>query len=463
MATNPLSGVYNGGAVVFNTQPIMQYYTQMLAHKQAKDEALGKYYQDLGKNINSAGMRTQDIENGWNQKVADWQNYYNQNAEKIKYPNKYGAQYQNEFQARYRDILNDVSRSKEAAQNEATVRPKMLDPKWRQSATDDDMRIAQNMGRSIYDPNHYKDGHTTPYGVQDFSFNAPDFDTPKQKAALDFLTHGLIRGEQPHPSKQPIINRAARTITTPMISGYDKPTYDTIVEKGAQLYQGDKSAQRFFENEMHNPADLQQLNSSFRRYFGKDISSPQDVARAWVLQNVPQQIAGKDKVSHWSDPNEALSREMQMYDYRENRKEAKKNEDDANIENFLQTIEADAKKGGNAPYVPAGQEPITAYKVRLTPELQSIFTKTVGAHRVTPDEVRVTENGDYLPIYFEKDDKGVPVGSNGTYAVSKAIPTQAVSREAVKASLAKKLPNRVIKQVGVNQKTQKKNDPLGLF
>lgn len=445
--SNVSPGIYSGGAVVFNPQSSVQYYSQMLQHKQAKDEALGRYYQDLGKSINPAGMRTQDIEGGWNQKVNDWQNFYNQNKEKVLNPIKFGAGAQNEFYSRFRDIQADIERSKQAGQNETAVRGKMLDPKWREQTTDNDLVIAENMGKSIYDPAHYKDGHTTPYGTEDFSFNAPRFDLNQQKTAINSLTQGMPRGESAHPTQSPVIDKAAGTVTVPMVAGYDKDTYDKIIERGVNVYNSGPSAQKFFENELHNPADLQALNTPFKQHFGRDIASPQDVARAWAISNVPQTIPGKDKVRGWNDPDASLYRQEAFFDYREKQKEKHASEDDATVEKFMQTLE---NEGSRTPrtYKMANGEVVNTVPIKLTPDLKKMFTVRVGAHLSEPDALEVnTSTGDYLPIHYEKKN-GIPVqGANGTYAVSQSIPTQPVSREAVKANLAKILPKRAIKQL----------------
>lgn len=451
MARNSVSpGIYNGGAVVFNPGASVQYYNQMLQHKQAKDEALGRYYQDLGKNINGAGMRTQDIEGGWNDKVNKWDKFYIENSDAIKNPMKYGPSAQNEFYSRYRDILNDVEKSKKAGAMEGMVGQKMLDPKWRDQTTDQDLAISHNMSRSIYDPEHYRDGHTTPYGPEDFSFNAPRFDLNQQKAAVNALTQGLPRGESQHPTERPVIDQNAKTVTVPMVAGYDKPTYDKIIERGVNVYNSGQAAQRYFENELHNPDDLAVLNGPFKKYFGKDISSPQDVARAWAMQNVPQTVPGKDKIRGWSDPDAALNRQEAYYDYKDKKKAEAAAADDASVENFMKGLEEQGKKGGPFPYRFSDTgETVNTYNIALTPALKKIFTVRVGAHLSEPDALHYNpETGDYLPIHYQKKD-GVPIkGANGQYAVSESIPTQPVAREAVKASLATILPKRAIKQLG---------------
>lgn len=449
MPRNSISpGIYSGGAVTFNPQSSVQYYGQMLQHKQAKDEALGRYYQDLGKNINGAGMRTQDIESGWSQKVNDWQNFYNENADKIKYPNKYGPQAQNEFYSRLRDIHNDIDRSKEAGKNEAMVRQKMLDPKWREQTTDNDLVIAQNMSKPIYDQQHYKDGHTTPFGPEDFSFNAPRFDLNQQKAAITHLTQGIPRAESEHPTQSPSIDKAARITSVPMVAGYDKPTYDKIIERGVDVYNSGPSAQRFFENELHNPTDLEALNGPFKQYFGKDIASPQDVARAWSLKNVPQTVPGKDKIRNWTDPWESVYKGEALIDYREKKKEERTAADDAAVENFMKGLEGKAMAGKPFNYQFGDtKESAKVYDVPVTSELKKQFVVRVGAHLAEPDKVYFNpETQEYYPIFYKKEG-GTPVVSNGKNVINPNIPTQPVAREAVKAGWATQLPKRAVKQL----------------
>lgn len=98
-------------------------------------------------------------------------------------------------------------------------------------------------------------------------------------------------------------------------------------------------------------------------------------------------------------------------------------------------------------YKTADGKTFDTYDIKLTPALKKIFTIRVGPHLSEPDAVRVNaETGDYMPLHYAKKD-GVPIKENGQYAINPAQPTQAVSREAVKASLATVLPKRAVKQL----------------
>jgi hypothetical protein len=90
---------------------------QLQQKEAAKQEALDKYFMDYEKSINPAGMRSQD-QDILMQKLNANKAYYFQNRDKILNPTKYGAQYQSQYLAGYKDMLSDISQSKQAAAND---------------------------------------------------------------------------------------------------------------------------------------------------------------------------------------------------------------------------------------------------------------------------------------------------------------------------------------------------------
>jgi len=75
--------MYSDGSVVFDTQPIVNLYGQLMAKKQAKEEALDQYDKQRINNINSAGLRDVDRQ-GLDQRVAQIQTFYQQNKACVK-------------------------------------------------------------------------------------------------------------------------------------------------------------------------------------------------------------------------------------------------------------------------------------------------------------------------------------------------------------------------------------------
>jgi hypothetical protein len=232
----------------------------------------------------------------------------------------------NEYMSRYQDILGDVEKSKKAAQIETEVGKKMLDPKWRQSATQQDVDIAHKMGLPIYDSNHYKDGHTTPFSEEDLSFNAPQFDSKQQDAFLKDIQQGY------KPQREQGDIQIDKKTGTKIINYTDKFNKDQLMgmgERARNLVKSNPSAQSFFENIQHNPQEYEVLNSVYKPIYGKDILTPEDAAVAFALHDkVSQTKQGRD-VRQWTDPNAALSREITYYNYKDNKQKEDQSKNDA--------------------------------------------------------------------------------------------------------------------------------------
>jgi hypothetical protein len=117
MAATGLLGInpYYKGTNIDVSKPV-NLAIQLEQKERAKQEALDKYFMDYEKSINPAGMRSQD-QDGFMQKYNANKAYYFENRDKILNPAKYGAQYQSQYMAGFKDILSDISKSKEATAN----------------------------------------------------------------------------------------------------------------------------------------------------------------------------------------------------------------------------------------------------------------------------------------------------------------------------------------------------------
>lgn len=456
------SGLYSGGAVTLPQDPYRGYFIQALAQKQAKDEALGQYYQKMLTGINASGMRSQDVE-GWTKKANDWQNYYMQNREQIKDPMKYGATAYNEFMNRYRDLEADADKSKREGETDKMIASKMLDPAWRQKATDQDLMIAQKRHASIYDPSFYKDGHTTPYGVEDFSFDAPEFDAKKQTDFLNATEHGYKRGKI-YDEANGQINKNTQQVVIPYTETFGQDQLSKMAQRAGDLYDASKEAQSFFNNELHDPHTYDQLNKAYQSvYPGKNIMSGKDAAIGWTILNKQTPNVGQE-TRKWTDPNESLRKQEAFYDYRQR---ADQNKDEGSVEGYLQNIEKTAKKHPTPDtslnnFLSNREEPV-AYNVDVLPQLRSAFSRTNDkGHKVEPDAIKLLPNGDYRIEFFKKDENGIPQkAENGTSILSESMPPQTMSREVFKQTLAGKILTK--RQAQKELPKPKKNDPLGIL
>ena len=175
--------VYTLGAVRFDARPIAQLQGQLLAKKAAKEEALDKYFQDLKMKINPAGMRTQDVP-GFNEKLTNWISSGIANKSSIAK----GGLAQQDHLLKYQELLNDVEQSKQIGKLQMDLDSKRLEGKL----DEEDFPILDRIGKTIYDPLHYKNVETKmPFSMGDFSENIPTWDVPKRKQYIDFAASGM--------------------------------------------------------------------------------------------------------------------------------------------------------------------------------------------------------------------------------------------------------------------------------
>lgn len=116
MAATGLLGInpyQKGIALDISSKPV-NLAIQLEQKNQAKREALDKYFMDYEKSINPAGMRSQDQDIVL-KKLNQNKQFYLQNRDRILNPSKYGAEAQSQYMAGFKDILSDISKSKQAS------------------------------------------------------------------------------------------------------------------------------------------------------------------------------------------------------------------------------------------------------------------------------------------------------------------------------------------------------------
>lgn len=110
---NQSNNPYSAGAIVLDTTPITQYYLNEEAKRQAKDEALEKYYQDEMSKLSSEGMRSEDLP-VFSEKFNRLKQIWVENKDAIKNPAKDGFQKAQEYNRLRQELLNLPTASKQA-------------------------------------------------------------------------------------------------------------------------------------------------------------------------------------------------------------------------------------------------------------------------------------------------------------------------------------------------------------
>lgn len=173
MAATGLLGInpYYKGVNIDVSKPV-NLAIQLDQKEKAKQEALDKYFMDYEKSINPAGMRSQD-QDILMQKLNANKVYYFQNRDKILNPSKYGAQYQSQYLAGYKDMLSDISQSKQAAAYDKVAQEHYYQAKQKGLEVPDGYmdavamsQLPINQGYQPIDP--YKWNFNKPFDVEEF-------------------------------------------------------------------------------------------------------------------------------------------------------------------------------------------------------------------------------------------------------------------------------------------------------
>ncbi len=153
----------------------------------AKIDALDKYFMDYERSINPAGVRNVDAD-VFVKKLNDNKAFYLQNRDKILNPTKYGYDAQSQYMANFKDMVNLIDQSKQAAANEKVVNERIFNAVQQgKSLHDGILPLLDRQRLSVVDPN---------YSV--FDANQLQFDKPYDEKQFNTNVLGGLK----FPEKQ---------------------------------------------------------------------------------------------------------------------------------------------------------------------------------------------------------------------------------------------------------------------
>jgi hypothetical protein len=290
MAIQNDSRVFTGGNVVLDSSPSVAMYNQLMMRRQAREEALNQYFTNLEKNINTAGVRMQDLQSeagGINDDVARWRQNWLQNKDDIKR----GGMAQQQHMALYQEVLRKIAQSKNRAKTELEIGKAKFEGKY--DPDDDDLNVLDKIGRSIYDPNGYKPDGVSEYGWQDLSPNIPAFDANRQNQFWAAATKNVLPGKNYSFENLRTDAKTGKAIV-PFTEAFGKDQVKRIADEAYDLVAGDKSAKKYYQKILDNPTsdDWERLNKAYQSVYGSDqfVMTPQQAAQADMIlrASVPQ-------------------------------------------------------------------------------------------------------------------------------------------------------------------------------
>lgn len=443
-------GLYTGGAVSLNAAPYVNYYLQTQAHKQAQEDAMYRYFGELQKGLTPAGMDSQDIP-GLMQKKQEWQQHMLQNRDKISRPTlDKGAAY-SEAMGRYNDMLGYIEESKNKMKKMASLAPIMHNPQKHDLLTDqtwDDIR------RGSLPLNHpdYKPFDPNSIDYNPAPFGAKEVNTLRQNVSL-------IKPTETGVTRRNLGNRMQEVTHH---YGFTPDQLYAMQNQAASQYATNPSFKGFIDKiDDANGDAYHSMNDLFKNHYGRDIADKGDFATAYYLSLHPDSKSRVETrtipMNPYEQSNITLGREKEFYDYKQQQAQAQDDE----AENFLMGREQDALKGPAKQYIHNGKRE-DYHIINMTPDQKAkIFGQRdiTGKHTLVPDEVAKFDNGDYLPIHYERDENTgeIKVGPDGAKAVD-ANYTKPVDRAAVKASIIanKIIPKKPIKSTAPTPTTKTK-------
>jgi hypothetical protein len=466
------SGLYSEGAVVFDTQPFANLYNQFIARKQAKDEALDNYFRDFGKNITPAGMRNQDIP-VLTAKNNEWRQFYQQNKNAIMNPRLDGGKAYSEYMSRYQDQLQTIQQSKNAADITKEIGRVRADPKKAELISEDTFNLMALHDKPLNDPEHKT------FDLNSLTFKPPAFDAKMREGVYKALTSGMT------PSKiagtpQSIGNFQLKI---PYTQEFSEQDLQAIGNRAKAFADSDRSIKNYAEKELlpsviNDPIKFEELNKVYKQVYGKDAVSGQDLFAAQsildlnrksVEEKIEPDVFGRQKAM------EAI-RHANAKSLAEFKKKIDPNDTEMNntwVESYMQQLADQAKKSGRFEYKYKDGRRVYEYDIPIDP----VLGKALAEGNVTPDAVRVDENGNFRRIFYQrygKDEKeGKQEGDikevNGRIAVDDVISGKKLTPEQValalgyrgqtKKQLAETMQS-VLKGVQSKQETKKAKYPL---
>lgn len=293
--------LYSGGSERLDSRPHTQLYAQLMQRKQAKEDALDQYYQNLHKSINPAGMRTKDIDGGFSKKLSDWTAFGTQNSNRIKNPKTPEDRVlANQHMGMYQDLLMDINKSKEAAAQEMELAKQKISGKW--NPTDDDMDVASAIGASIYEPQYYKDPEirTKPYTLNDLSLNVPQV-TPKEQEEFYKAAVGNLKPGKTYDETKLRRDKISGQVFIPYQQSYEQDAVKKIGDNAGVLFPGNRTPIGVhYEKLLHDPNFFEEANQAYQSVYGKDeiVDTPKKAAQAAAIMNTRADVSTGEEIKN---------------------------------------------------------------------------------------------------------------------------------------------------------------------
>jgi len=270
-------GMYQGAAPL-NPLPYVNIALQQRARKQAREDAIDKYYTDLPNKINDKGVRDQEIPviNSLKTQMSD---YYVKNKAAINNPNLDNGAARHGLDLLFRKTDATAAESKNRLKTDLQL------GKW---------RFNKEKEYIFKNPNFIKihEAHTLPIGTEGSqSIDIASLDVPPKPLDLNSVRKDLKQFKYsegtPTVTEHPTDKTLEVVTSNPIFKDEDKKS---LYDYGATRLHSDPSFEEFIKNGLPNTGLLPNLVEIAKKQFGvKDATeiSDEDLAAAFLYSQLP--------------------------------------------------------------------------------------------------------------------------------------------------------------------------------
>lgn len=302
MATTGLLGFnpYGKGVSIDISSKPVSLAIQLRQRDIAKIDALDKYFMDYERSINPSGVRNVDAD-VFVKKLNDNKSFYLQNRDKILNPTKYGYEAQSQYMANFKDMVNLIDQSKQAAANEKVVNERIFNAVQQgKSLHDGILPLLDKQRLSIVDPN---------YSV--FDANQLQFDKPYNEKEFTTNVLGGLKFPEREVFIPEIVNGKPTKLKIKQTEAYlSEPIKKSIESAALNEYVSSPGTKKHFDNLMKNPKIVDAVTEKYKEVYKKDLSSPEDFVVGYALLQAPIGIIKTetpDEYLTWSEKNAITS------------------------------------------------------------------------------------------------------------------------------------------------------------
>lgn len=273
-----LPNIYTLGQVKVDTSSLADLQGKLLAQKQAKEEALNKYFEKQMGTLSSEGIAKNDMAD-YEKSISDLKNYWKQNAQAIKK----GGQSKADFDNKVQEIKNFVGESKD--KKSQTLKYREQYQFGNKTPTDTDIDVLGYIELPLKDPKRINPKTGNPYGLTDLSVQIPPFTSAKKQSWLSNISKD-IQPVEGKPTKTVDKTSGKEIFTYPL--SYDDKKIKFMADNAAASLRADREALNYYEQLKNEPTspefiELKNVWDASKMFVG-DMDTPEELAKAEILR-----------------------------------------------------------------------------------------------------------------------------------------------------------------------------------